>query len=34
MIPDSECVKIIVEILSELKLGAFKVKVRRERGRE
>ena len=27
MIPDVECVKIMVEILSELQLGEFKVKV-------
>ena len=27
MIPDSECVKIMVEILSELKLGTFQIKV-------
>lgn len=27
MIPDAECLKIIVEILAELKLGDFVVKV-------
>ena len=27
MIPDAECLKIIVEILSDLKLGDFVVKV-------
>ena len=27
MIPDAECVKIVVEILSKLKLGDFVVKV-------
>ena len=28
MIPDAECVKIVTEILSELNLGDFLVKVR------
>ena len=27
MIPDAECLKIIVEVLSDLKLGDFVVKV-------
>ena len=27
MIPDAECVKIVAEILSELKLGGFVIKV-------
>ena len=27
MIPDSECLKIMTEILSELELGQFKIKV-------
>lgn len=27
MIPDAECVKIMSEILSELKLGNFEIKV-------
>ena len=27
MIPDAECVKIMSEILSELKLGKFEIKV-------
>ena len=28
MIPDAECVKIVAEILSELKLGGFVIKVK------
>ncbi len=31
MIPDAECVKIMAEILSNLKLGTFAIKVRRTR---
>ena len=27
MIPDAECVRVMVEILSELKLGNFVIKV-------
>ena len=27
MIPDAECIKIVAEILSELKLGTFVIKV-------
>lgn len=27
MIPDAECLKIVAEILSELKLGGFVIKV-------
>ena len=27
MIPDAECIKIVAEILSELKLGSFVIKV-------
>ena len=27
MIPDAECIKIVAEILSELKLGSFIIKV-------
>ena len=27
MIPDAECIKIMAEILSELKLGSFVIKV-------
>ena len=27
MIPDAECVKIVAEILSELELGGFVIKV-------
>ena len=27
MIPDAECVKIVAEILSDLKLGGFVIKV-------
>ena len=27
MIPDAECIKIVTEILSDLKLGDFKIKV-------
>lgn len=30
MIPDAECVKIVAEILDELKLGNFVVKVQRQ----
>ena len=29
MIPDAECIKIVAEILSELKLGSFIIKVTR-----
>ena len=32
MIPDSECLRIMTEILTELKLGAFKIKVSKRIG--
>ena len=31
MIPDAECVRIVAEILSELELGNFTIKVRMSR---
>jgi hypothetical protein len=34
MIPDSECLKAMTEILDEVKVGAYQIKVARERERE